>query len=193
MFPKFSKDYDSSDMFFINGYESIPAYRKTEVEFPGDYSKIAGVIRLNRTDSCGYIDNKVINYHTCDAESYFIDMNNRFVYAYFMGAPYDNTLPVMLILEFLKYRAEKFMVVYEDTFFVLEKTPETYSVCEKLDDIYFSIPFLHNVFMKVISEDNYEMIFYKLVEIFSMRYMNRDSRKMNVIDVLLKILKLNIE
>lgn len=191
MFPEYSKTFEAEDIFGANGFEKIPAYRKMEVIEPvADY--IASSIRTIGEDSCGYIDNCEINYHFCDNDSYFINMDNKYVFAYFKDVEFSNNMPVMMLLDFLKYKAERILLVYKDIHLLIEKTEDTYKVCEKLDEIFVSPSFLFNIIIKAVGEESYENLFYKLLEIFSMKYMNKDIRNYGIIDILLKVLKLDV-
>jgi len=193
MFPEYCKDYSAENIFGNNGYERIPAYRKIEVILPDDMKILVNTIKSLGENSCGFIYNSVVNYHLCDPDSYLINMDNNFVFAYFKDVMFDNIIPSMMLLDFLKFRTNKLLLIFEDTFFLLQKTEETYKVCEKLDEIFLSSSFMRNVFIKSIGEDNYENIFYKLMEIYSMKYLSRDIRKYNFFDILLKILKFDIQ
>lgn len=192
MFPEYCKISEAEDVFGFNGYDSIPAYRKTSIENPNNNTQIVTALRNIGHNCCGFIENNEIHYHLCDSDAYFINMNDNFVFAYFKDEYFKNQLPVLIILEFLKYKANKIILVYEETYFVLEKTKETYHVCEKLDEIYSSRRYIEDVFVKFISNEQYAMIFHKLIEIFSMRYMNKDTRRYNDIDVMMKVLRLEI-
>lgn len=192
MFPEFCKLVDSIGDYNNPEFDTVPAYRKLSLEDSGNNKLTFSTIKSINHNSYGFIVNNEVNYRLCDFNSYYINMNDKFVYAYFAGEYYKDTLPVLMILEFLKFKANKIMFVFEDNYFVLEKTKATYLICEKLDEIYSSSSYLHNVLIKSISKDEYEMIFHRLIEIFSMRYRNKDSRNMNIIDVMLKILKLEI-
>lgn len=191
MFPEYSKTFESNDVFGANGFDKIPVYRKIEVIEPlAEY--IASSVKTLGENSCGYIDKCVINYHLCDKDSYFINMDNKYVFAYFKNAEFCNNIPVMMLLEFLKYKADRILLVYEDTHFLIEKTEDTYKVCEKLDEIYMSPSYLFNIIIKAVGEESYENMFYKLLEIFSMKYLNKDIRNYVIIDILLKVLKLDV-
>ncbi|MCX6160242.1 MAG: hypothetical protein NTV87_02735 [Ignavibacteriae bacterium] len=193
MFPEYCNEHPAVDVFGFNGFETIPAYRKMDVTDSDGLKQVSVKIRRLGENSCGFIENGKINFHTCDEDAYFINMDNEFVYAYFKDKIYHDYMPVLMILDFLKYKSRKLMLVYEDTFFVIEKTDDTYKICEKLDVIYSSGSFLREVFIRSISEDNYENIFHKLLEIYSMRYLDRDIRNYKLFDVLLKVLKLEIQ
>ncbi len=191
MFPEFSKENDANEVFEANGFEKIPAYRKIEVIEPlAEY--IASSVKTLGANSCGFVENNVINYHLCDSDSYFINMNNKYVFAYFKDAEFSNSMPVMILLNFLKFKAERILFIYEDTHFLIEKTEDTYKVCEKLDEIYVSPSYLFNIIIKAVSDESYENMFYKLLEIFSLKYLNKDIRSYGIIDILLKVLKLDV-
>ena len=192
MFPEYCKLSNAEDVFSYHGYDTIPAYRKLSLENPSNQEQTAAAIKSINDNSCGYIESNEINYHLCDSNAYFINTSDKFVFAYFQGEYYKGSMPVLLMLEFLKYKAEKIMLVFEDTNFVIKKTEETYRICEKLDEIFTSSSFFEKVFIKSISNDQYEMIFYKLIEIFCMKYMNKDSRKLYDLDVMLNVLKFEI-
>lgn len=191
MFPNYCKEFDANDVFGYHGFEKIPAYRKIEVIEP-EVEYIASCIKTTNGNSCGFISDQTINYHTCDSESYFINMDNDFVFAYFAYEDYNNNLPLMMIFDFLKCKASRILLVFEDMYFLLEKTPATYKVCEKLDEIYSSHSFMENVFIPAISEKNHVNIFYKIVEIFGSRYLNKDTTKYDILDILMVVLILDI-
>ncbi|MCX6159212.1 MAG: hypothetical protein NTY74_14625 [Ignavibacteriae bacterium] len=191
MFPEHCKIFKGDDVFGSNGFDEIPAYNIMEVIEPvTDY--LVSSIKTLGENCCGYIDGYVVNHHFYDDEAYFINMDEKYVFAYFKDHEFSNYIPVMILLEFLKYKANKFLLIYKDMHFLLKKNDDTYKVCEKMDEIFKSRAYIENVLMKSIGDRNYENIFYKLMEIYSVRYMNKDIRTYDIIDILLKVLKLDV-
>ncbi|MCX6159210.1 MAG: hypothetical protein NTY74_14615 [Ignavibacteriae bacterium] len=191
MFPHYGKSFNEEEFFGINGFEKIPVYRKLEVIEPATEYLVSSIKTLGE-NCCGNIENCAVNYHYCEKDSYFINMDNKYVFAYFKDNEYSGSMPVVMLLEFLKYKAEKILLIYEDTHFLLKKTDDTYKVCEKMDEIFISHSFSHNVLIKSVGGGNYEELFHKLMEIYSMKYMNKDVRNYGIIDILLKVLKLDL-
>ncbi|MCX6159234.1 MAG: hypothetical protein NTY74_14735 [Ignavibacteriae bacterium] len=195
MFPSYINE-NPKDYFSIQEPEIIPVYRNMEVDEAKTVC-FANAVRTLGENCYGYFDNCKINFQICDNEccdydSYPVIMNNKYVFAYFKDIEFDNNLPVTLIFEFIKYGADKLLLIFEDTHLLIEKTPDTFKACEKLEEIFLSDSFLFNVIISSIYYGNRDDIYYKLMEIFSMRYLNKDIRKYKLLDVLLKILKLEI-
>jgi len=165
MFPEYCKEFPGEEIFSYNGYEDIPAYRKAEIPDENGSNVVAKAILSIEENCCGFIEDKIVNYHTCEEDSYFVNMDKKYVFAYFKGVKFDDLFPATILLDFIKFRAESMLLVFEDTHFVLKKTQATYKVCEKLDKIFCADSFTPNVIMKAVGEQNYDDIFYKLLEI----------------------------
>lgn len=192
MFPKFCEDHSGEEIFSFYGYEERPAYRYAESEDNTD-SGLAKAIREVKNECCGYIEGNTIKYNTCDIESYFINMDDEYVFAYFYGVVFNDNFPLFLLFDFLKFKAKKMLLVYEDTNFLFEKTDDTYKVCVKIDDIYESPSFLHEILIKSIGEGNYDNIFYKLAEIYSYKHLNKKLKDNSLLSIFLKIYRLDIK
>lgn len=191
MFPEYNEIHTGDEIFGYYGYEEIPPYNTIEVYSP-DSAVIAGSIRSLGENSCGYIDNGIVNHHFCEEGSYFINMDEKYVYAYFKDIEYADYLPELFILDFLKFNACKMLLIFEDNSFLLEKTEETYKVCKILDEIYESESFCSEVFIPAVQDKNPKKVFYKLMEIYGMKYMDKGVSNYGIIDILLKVLKLDV-
>ncbi|MCX6159211.1 MAG: hypothetical protein NTY74_14620 [Ignavibacteriae bacterium] len=191
MFPNHNKIHTGDEIFGMNGYDEIPPYRKLEVTST-DSKVIAESIRSLGDNSCGYIDNGVVNYHFCDVNTFYINMDDKYVYSYFKDVNFTDILPKLMILDFLKFNACKMLIIFEDTSFLLEKTAETYKICKILDKIYASKSFFFGVIRPAVQDKNPEKVFPRLVEVYSMKYMNTDVSNYSTLDLLMKVLKLNV-
>ena len=191
MFPEYNKTYTAKDIFGYHGYDEIPPYRKLEVD-SDDSKAIAESIRSMGENSCGYIDNSVVYHHFCETNTYFINMDEKYVYAYFKDVDFTGIFPLMMILDFLKFSASKMLIVFDDKSILLEKTEETEKICLILDEIYNSEPFMGDVIVKSIMERNAENVFHKLMEEYGDKYMFTDVSNYSTLDILEKVLKLNV-
>lgn len=191
MFPKHNKIHTGDEIFGNYGYDEIPPYRKLEV-VSTEPKTIAVSIRLLGENSCGYIDNGVVNHHFCEKGSYFINMDDKYVYTYFKDINYTDILPKLMILDFLKFNACKMLIIFEDTSFLLEKTDETYNICKILDKIYASKSFFFGEIRPAVQEKNPEKVFNRLMEVYSIKYMNTDVSNYSTLDILKEVLKLDV-
>ena len=191
MFPNHNKIHTGDEIFGNNGYDEIPPYMKLEVAST-EPKVIAESIRSLGDNSCGYIDNGVVNHHFCEENTFYINMDDKYVYTYFKDVNFTDILPKLMILDFLKFNACKMLIIFEDTSFLLEKTEETYKICKILDEIYESELFFFGDVRPAVQDKNPSKVFTRLLEVYSIKYMNTDVSNYSTLDLLKKVLKLNV-
>ena len=195
MFPQYCKVLSGDDVFYLNGYEEIPPYRKASISDIEDINHIVKEVKVLNTNCCGFVFSDMVNYHSCSENFYLLDLDKEFVFLYFQGESYNASvsIPHLILLKFIQHKCGKLLLIYEDVHFLLKKTEDTFKICKKLDEIYCSHEFFSNVIIKAVSENNYQDIFLKLLEIYSIRYGEKDVRGYDIFNLLLKVLKIEIK
>ena len=194
MFPNLNSDPLLNDPIFFFEMDEVPKYEEKIISGYDDLNMLSNSIRMTCEDCCGYIEPINIFYHTMDEKRYYLDFNKDFVFAYFKDEIFDNDLPLGFIMKFLQYGCKKMLLVCDDIYFLLEKTEETYKICTELEKIYEASEFFYeNIIKKVPSKRILDDCFISLVKEYKSKTGKSEFKQLDDIDLLIKLLKLNIE
>lgn len=193
MFPNLNSDPLLNDPIFFFGMVEVPEYEEKMISGYEDLYKLANGIKLIKEDCCGYIEPIITYYHTMDEKQYFLDFNREFIFAYFKDENYDH-LPLGFIMKFLQYQCKKMLLVFEDNYFLFEKTENTYKICADLEKIYKDSDFFYeNIIKKVPSKRVLDDCLMNLLNIYKCLIGKSNYKEKDDLDLLITFLKLNIE
>jgi hypothetical protein len=194
MFPGLNSDPLFDDPIFFFGMEEVPPYDDILISGNDDLDILFNSIRRIGEDCCGYIEPINVFYHTMEDKRYYLDFNKEFVFVYFKDETYDNNLPLGFIMKFLQYKCSRMIMVFEDVNFLIEKTADTYKVCIELEKIYDNPDFFYeNIIKKVPSKRILDDCLLNLIKEYKIKIGKSNYKQIDNIDLLMKILKLNIE
>jgi len=193
MFPEFNNDTSFDEPSFF-GMEEVPPYDEIFISGFDDLELLSFHIRNIGEDCCGFIEPINVHYHIMNDKRYALDYNKEFVFTYIKDVDFDGNLPYGFILKFLQYKSKKMLIVYEDVCFLIEKTLDTYKICIELDKIYNDADFFYNnIITKVKSGSILDDCFINLIKTYKNKIGKSNYKQIDDIDLLTKILKLNIE
>jgi len=195
MFPRFREDVENPSDFW--GGAEVPPYREINISQVCNSRLLAEKIRKSGNDCTGYIEKDSVFYHIVNDKKYYSDFYRDFVFIYFKDIPFTGQLPYGYLMLFLQYKSKKTLLIYENECFLIEKTDETFTVCEELDKIYFDFDFFdRNIISRantVSTDDIVEELYHNLITEYLNKKGMTDYKPADDFDVLIKILKLRVE
>lgn len=194
MFPEVNNNYFDDDGSVFWGMEEMPPY--DDIWSPGyaDLNALSNFIKNIGEYCTGYVVPGNIFYHTFEGSKLTLDYNKEFVFVYLKDNEFDGSLPDFLIFKFLQFKSHRMLLIYDDIYFLIEKTDETYKICVELDKIYYKPDFFYdNIISKPMTQITLEDCFVNLINAYKDNSGKSGFNTIDDIDILIKILKLNIE
>jgi hypothetical protein len=104
-------------------------------------------------NSCGYIDRQGIHYHIPEGETIQVDLSRKFVFVSQPGSPDGATVTPWQTFFFLMEPVRKALFIGEEHATLIEKTPETLTLCKVLDRLWSQERFLAHRMAMLESEE----------------------------------------
>ncbi len=139
------------------GGDDVPPYLVAVLIENATIEDIVVTIREIATcsNSCGYVESGLVNYHLDDEGHFLIDRSRQFIFlADYAEENWDYHPSSIAVLQFLQDPCCRALFVGRDAAFYIEKTPETYALCTELDWLWEDLEVSGSV-MEAIDDGNF--------------------------------------
>lgn len=138
MFPSHYKETENLVPQIYFGGEEPPPYLTASIADGATILETAENISLigGGAQSCGYIENARIFFHLCEGKEFHIDLSKEFIYLA-AHESLSHVLPTaFMTLQFLQEPCRRALFITSREAVYLEKTADSYQVCNELDAIW---------------------------------------------------------
>jgi hypothetical protein len=136
MFPRLCETFRELVPELYFGGDEVPPYLIAVLPENASIEDIVAMIRKigHGSNSCGYIELGLVNYHLDDEGHFLIDRSKQFIFlADFAEESLDWQPSSFAVFQFIQDPCCRALFVSRDAAMYIEKTPETYALCTELD------------------------------------------------------------